>query len=188
MNTRVYFDSEFTGLYQDARLVSVGFVAENGQTFYAEFTNYGDVDDPWIEDNVIANLKFNDREGIYLKTGSGSVEIKGTKGDVKDALLSWILKVVYNAGSQVTKVELWSDCLSYDWVLLNSLWDNALNVPERIYYIPFDICTLAKCKGLDLDFNRLEYSGLTDVKNHNALDDAKMIKACYHKLMQERWI
>lgn len=37
---RVYFDTEFTGLVQDAKLISIGMISEDGRTFYAESTDY----------------------------------------------------------------------------------------------------------------------------------------------------
>jgi len=37
-------------------------------------------------------------------------------------------------------------------------------------------------KDIDPDINREEYSGIEGIK-HNALHDAKVIKACYEKLI-----
>jgi hypothetical protein len=79
---------------------------------------------------------------------------------------------------------MWSDCLAYDWVLFCQLWGGAFGVPKNIYYIPFDICTLFKEKGIDPDINREEFAGLVagEHDKHNALWDAKVIKKCYEKL------
>jgi hypothetical protein len=82
-------------------------------------------------------------------------------------------------------VEIWSDCLAYDWVLFNQLWGHAFNIPKNVYYIPFDICTLFKIKGIDPDINREEFAEIQEKpEKHNALWDAKVIKACYEKLME----
>jgi len=81
---------------------------------------------------------------------------------------------------------MWSDCLSYDWVLFNQLWGHAFSIPKNIYYIPFDICTLFKVKGIDPDINRERFLEWPDSEQkHNALWDARVIKACYEKLMNE---
>ncbi len=32
----IYFDTEFTGLHKNTTLISIGMIAENGRTFYAE--------------------------------------------------------------------------------------------------------------------------------------------------------
>jgi hypothetical protein len=85
--------------------------------------------------------------------------------------------------SQWDSVEMWSDCLAYDWVLFNNLFGTAFDIPKNVYYIPFDICTLFKIKGLDPDINREEFAGL-DGPKHNALHDALVIKACYEKLVK----
>jgi|TARA_Y100000310_G_scaffold12531_2_gene12906 hypothetical protein len=82
-------------------------------------------------------------------------------------------------------VEMWSDCLSYDWVLFNQIWGHAFNIPSNIYYIPFDLCTLFKIKGINPDISREEYSEMTGgSKKHHALWDAKVIKECYLKAVK----
>ena len=80
---------------------------------------------------------------------------------------------------------MWSDCLSYDWVLFCQIFGHAFNVPSNVYYIPFDICTLFFAKGIDPDVNREEFSIVYDkIKQdkHNALHDAMVIKACFERL------
>jgi hypothetical protein len=86
---------------------------------------------------------------------------------------------------QFEYVEIWSDCLSYDWVLFCELFGGAMKVPDFIYYIPFDICTLFHSKGIDPDVSREDFagaSGAIDKQKHNALWDAWIIKGCYDKL------
>jgi hypothetical protein len=48
----------------------------------------------------------------------------------------------------------------------------------------FDICTLLQVQGIDPDISRIEFSEL-HIAHHNALDDARVIKACYNKLVPE---
>lgn len=79
---------------------------------------------------------------------------------------------------------MWSDCLSYDWVLFNELFGGAFNIPKNVYYIPFDICTMFELAGIDPDISREDFCGIKDKsKKHNALFDVKIIKACYEKLL-----
>ena len=83
-------------------------------------------------------------------------------------------------------VEIWSDCLAYDWALFNQLWGHAFNIPKNVYYIPFDICTVFKLKGIDPDINREEFAEILEApagRKHNALYDAQVIRMCYEKLM-----
>ena len=57
---KIFFDTEFTGLYKNTELISIGLIAENGYTFYGEITNYDKSQvDNWIQENVINNLKYN---------------------------------------------------------------------------------------------------------------------------------
>ena len=47
---KVFLDTEFTGLRQNTTLVSIGLVAENGDTFYAELTDYDKSQvDHWLQ-------------------------------------------------------------------------------------------------------------------------------------------
>lgn len=192
---RIFFDTEFTGLHQNTTLISIGMVAEDGREFYCEMSDYDkfQVDD-WIEKNVIENLLYSKpRKGeseYYVATRASnnpigdslykaySVRMRGDSIDLREALEAWL--------SQFEDVEIWSDCLSYDWVLFNQIWGHAFNIPKSIYYIPFDICTLFKVKGIDPDVNREEYADMDDetlkeAQKHNALWDAKVIRACYLK-------
>lgn len=84
---------------------------------------------------------------------------------------------------QFENVEMWSDCLSYDWVLFNQLFGHAFNIPKNVYYIPFDICTLFKIKGINHDISREEFSNMKEnAQKHNSLWDAKIIKRCFELL------
>ena len=181
---KVFFDTEFTGLHQHTTLISIGLVAEDGRTFYAELTDYNhnQVDD-WIRKNVIDNLTINtERKWYYLINDKETIVRDATRA-VGFRLEEWL--------SKFDSVEIWSDCLSYDWVLFNQIFGHAFNIPKNVYYIPFDICTLMKIKGVDPDINREEFarSGKywfteDQIQKHNALWDAKVIKACYDKLME----
>jgi hypothetical protein len=174
---KVFFDTEFTGLHQHTTLISIGLVAETGETFYAELTDYdkSQIDD-WLQKNVIDNLLGLEPIGkpnapIALPVNCYCGNTKRVASDLKHWLSQW------------ENVEMWSDCLSYDWVLFNQLWGHAFNIPKNVYYIPFDICTLFKIKNIDPDINRERFIEWPDSENkHNALWDARVIKACYEKL------
>lgn len=177
---KIFFDTEFTGLHQNTTLISIGLVAENGREFYAEFTDYdkSQVDD-WINENVINNL-------IYFNTAPRSpfdgayVGRRGNMAYIASQLTEWFRSF------DVNRFEMWSDTLAYDWVLFSQLWGHAFNIPKTIYYIPFDLATLFKIKGIDPDISREEFADLGDDPcKHNALWDAKVIKACYEKLMSK---
>ena len=179
---KIFFDTEFTGLHQNTTLISIGCVAEDGREFYAELIDYdkSQVDD-WLQENVIDNLIL-DFEG-HEEDGN-NLYVRADTPFVQADLENWL--------SKFKLIEIWSDTLAYDWVLFNQLFGHAFNIPPNVYYIPFDIATLFKIKGIDPDINREEF-GLSDESGampdpsrwnkHNALWDAKVIKACYGKLM-----
>lgn len=175
MRAEVFMDSEFTGLHKNSTLISIGLTTLDNKEFYAELTDYdpNQVDD-WIQENVIERL-FLTHEG--LQKHGDTVTFKGTKDELRKHLTEWL--------KEIGQVEMWSDCLAYDWVLFNDIFGHALDIPKNILYIPFDICTVFRLKGVDPDIPREEYAGtITDVADkHNALHDAIIIKDCYKKLM-----
>lgn len=174
---KVFFDTEFTGLHQNTTLISIGCVAENGEMFYAEFDDFDERQcDNWIKDNVLAHLLYRNhiRYGPFM-TGNGW-QMGGDKPTIRAVLSLWL--------SQFDAVEMWSDCLAYDWVLFCQLFDGALFIPKNVYYIPFDLSTLFKIQGINPDINREDFCGLIGNAKHNALNDAKVIKACYKKLIE----
>jgi len=190
---KIFFDTEFTGLHKDTTLISIGFISEDGKTFYAELNDYDKSQvDCWLQKNVIDNLIMSspkvDEVEYFTATRhsdnpigndlykSYSVQLRGNKEEIRYALEKWL--------SQFEQVEIWSDCLSYDWVLFNGIFGHAFNIPKNVYYIPFDICTLFKVKGIDTDISREEFAEMVDGnQKHNALWDAKVIKKCYEKLI-----
>ena len=200
VKTKLFFDTEFTGLHQNTTLISLGIISECGKKFYAEFTDLdiSQVDD-WLKENVIKNLtllKFKEgySEYNYCTNKPGKIDFMRAKGNidfVKARLLRWL--------EQFESVEMWSDCLHYDWVLFLNMFGSAFDLPKKIYYIPFDICALFKMKGIDPDVGR---EGFVNRENpewiydssvpdefqnikHNALWDAVVIRRCYQILIEE---
>lgn len=180
--TKVFFDTEFTGLHKDTTLVSIGLISECGKTFYAELTDYakGQIDE-WLQENVISKLTLSylghdiENCGVTDNTDPSNIKFRGTLEHLRVDLTKWL--------SQFERVEMWSDCLSFDWVLFCNIFGHAFNVPSNVYYIPFDICTLFYAKDIDPDVSREEFAGLkNNAHKHNALWDAKVIKSCFEKL------
>lgn len=193
--TKVFFDSEFTGLHQNTTLISIGLISECGKTFYAELTDYdrGQLDE-WLQTNVIDKLTLDKKMDVGVYVGSyDEMNVLGDTELVQTKLRDWL--------NQFEKVEIWSDCLSYDWVLFNQIFGHAFKIPSNVYYIPFDICTLFKVKDIDPDISRESFTthfmsengeylyfdksmNIIKPQKHNALWDARVIKMCYEKLMQ----
>ena len=174
---RIYFDTEFTGLHQNTTLISIGLIAEDGQELYCELTDYdkSQVDD-WIKENVIAHLL-----PIDYKISQGNV-IKwvGDKKTTREVVTNWLL--------QFDDVQMISDCPSYDWVLFCQLWGHAFKIPRNVSPAPRDInqdiadyLGISEKEAFDLSRERFLEWPDSDQK-HNALWDARVIKACYEKI------
>ena len=202
--TKIFWDCEFTGLHKNTTLISIGLVSDCGKSFYGEFCDYDKSQiDEWLQNNVINNLLFTDKITASCGSWENWLSEKRKFGDalgfaladkdmsdfqcigetpmVKNRLEKWL--------AQFEKIEMWSDCLAYDWVLFCNIWGHAFSIPKNIYYIPFDVCTVFKEKGIDPDISREEFiadfSTSDDIlhgKKHNALYDAYVIRECYNKL------
>lgn len=194
MRTKLFIDLEFTGLHQATTPISLGIISECGKTFYAEFTDYdrSQLND-WLEENVIANTwvaknDINTLMGQVVKESWADVHVFGSSDYIKPFLEKWL--------SQFEKIVIWSDCLAYDWVLFNQIWGHAFSIPENVYYIAMDICTVFEMQGIDPDISREEYCEIETFREqrtkvlhedfqsikHNALWDAFIIRECYNKL------
>lgn len=196
----LFFDFEFTGLHAGTTPISLGIVAENFGFFYAEFTDYDETQierekdgGKFIKTNVLdnlilekQNLKENDFYEYYKGNDLFAMKVRGNKSFIAEKLKKWLFS--FN-----TQLEMWGDCLHYDWVLFLDLFGSAFDLPECVYYIPFDICTLFKIKNIDPDINREEfvkeyiktYKEADDFSNkHNSLHDADIIMYCYNKLIK----
>jgi hypothetical protein len=181
--TKIFLDTEFTGLHQKTTLISLALVAESGEEFYAEFTDYdrSQLND-WLKENVIAKLRIT-HDQPFEKSGKG-VYLKGDRIEIKEALQQWF--------NQFEGVEIWADVLAYDWVLFCELFGGAFKIPENIFYAAFDLATLLRIKGIiepvssyENDISRYEFAGIEKSKQHNALEDARVEKLCFEKLMKD---
>lgn len=182
MPTRIFYDAEFTGLHQSTTLISLALCADDGREFYAEFSDFNcDQCDDWITDNVLSLTRWIEQTNLKpFRKQKGDLSLCfGGSAFVKEALLDWL--------SEYDAVEIWADCLAWDWVLFCELFGGAFALPEQVFYMPFDLVMLFKCQGLDPDTPRLEFAkqqGATfeGEQLHNALFDARLAKVCYELL------
>jgi len=188
---RIYIDCEFTQLHQATTLISIGMVEEGGREFYAETTDYDRTQcNTWIKDNVLKNLEFN---GIPTICSNEQIErVCGTRIDILFELRKW-LKSVNIYGEDIQFV---SDCSHYDFVLLIDLLTcdlsrsfelpTAFNIPTNIVPVCHDInqdiarhfhVTLKEAFDISREKVLISMNRRISGKKHNALYDAKVIKA-----------
>ena len=168
---KLYFDFEFAGLYQDTTPISLGVVSNDNKMFYAEFDDYDHSRiDQWITTNVLKNL-------VTESTILDIPVIRGNREYIKNELTKWL--------SQFDSIEMWGDCMAYDWVLFCQLFGGAMFIPQQIHYIPHDLCTLLLAKGLNPDIGRRTFCNFQHdyLPQHNSLVDSLVIKECVNKLL-----
>jgi hypothetical protein len=171
----IFLDTEFTGLHQQTTLISLGLVTDDDRTVYAEFNDYNPKQlNPWLQANVLPYLHFPDCQHYPPTLGDRHLRMKSDRATIAQTLVNWF--------AQFDSVELWADCPAYDWVLFCELFGGSQQLPPGLHYNPYDLATLFRCAGLDAECDRAQFAGQTTLQLHNALDDAKLAQACYHKL------
>ena len=179
----IYFDTEFTGLHKNTTIVSIGLVSHNGKMFYAESTDFDDSQcDEWIMKNVLSHtiMSGNDELAKCLGEDNNITVVIGDRESISSELRQWL--------SQFDDVQFVSDVCHYDMVLLIDIFGTAFDLPENVSASCHDINQdIAKHCGISEKdaFNEcrediVSGNGISiDGKKHNALYDAKVIKAIY---------
>ncbi len=177
---KIFFDSEFTGLHQSTTLISIAFVADTGEEFYAEFNDYNKTQlNSWLEANILNNLILNNEN---LSRELKRMRIKGNKFEIKAAFEIWIDQF-RKPETKNPYIQMWGDVPQYDWVLFCELFGGAMNIPDSIHFMPMDIATMLCMKNVDitLDREKLVDKSKRELKKHNALYDARLIKEVCNK-------
>ncbi len=187
---KIFFDTEFTGLYKDTTLISIGLVSESGQQFYAEFTDYDPKaeNDNWIKSNVLDHLITRFPKEFDKNPYIENLHV-GDKDSISKALENWFKQWDY--------VELVSDCCHYDMVLVCDMFCGAFYLPKNVCPTCYDINQdIAKLYGFNqqqaFDKNReqilsdfgIEIKKYEKLGKHNSLFDAYIIRDIYN-IIQE---
>lgn len=168
----IFFDTEFTGLHQNTSLISLGAVAADDRSFYAEFNDYNPAQlNPWLLAHVMPHLQFPDAPVVNPALDLHHHAMKGDRATVTTALGQWL--------AQFDAIELWADYPAYDWVLWAELFGGGLALPPGLPTNAFDVATVLKVAGIDPTCDRARLAGLPQMPQHHALNDAKLAKACY---------
>ncbi|NHC06385.1 3'-5' exoribonuclease domain-containing protein [Azonexus fungiphilus] len=144
----LFFDTEFTDLCPDCRLISIGLVSEDGREFYAELTDTWKPNDAsdFVQETVIPLLQGGSCQRTWQEL---SIQLK-----------DWI-------ESLATPVTLATDSLTWDWPWIPRLF----NKPDMW---PRNLAPRPEILRLDEDFYAATESAFaTGLREHHALDDAK---------------
>lgn len=168
----VWFDGEFTFLSENnIKFLSMGFVADTGETLYLELKqDMADVG-VWVKENVVPFLNPQDD----ALTESAAVE----------KIKEW-LKEIYGDDKE-NKPVLVADVNAFDWNGINNLF--SINPEDNpFFYIPLDFSTILYMYNIDIDIDRLELAeslniDTSKIRKHHALDDALLTQKIYVQLL-----
>jgi hypothetical protein len=149
----IFFDTEFTDLDPEAKLVSIGLVSEDGREFYAELSDTYKPRDVgnFAIDAVIPLLEGGD----YLMT----------QAQLRVSLGKWIK-------SFAQPVKLATDSVSWDWPWIPEIFDRDGSWPKNLDGKPLLLSFRDDEEAYDFN-TATEEAFATGLRRHHALDDAK---------------
>lgn len=148
---RIFFDTEFTELGMEPRLISIGLVSEDGsREFYAELT------DTWLPEHCSRNPFVLEAVLPLLEDGAARM----TMPELCLRLGNWIEDFEQ-------PVQLATDSLSWDWPWIQEIFYVAGTWPANLDGKPLILTQ-------DPVFNLAVDEAFADgLRRHHALDDAK---------------
>jgi len=158
---RFYFDTEFLDDGKSIDLISIGIVNQDGKEYYAvsgEFDESRATD--WLRSRVLAHIPSR------LVRKSRAV-IAAEVSDFLHGPGLW---------DKAESPEIWGWYPAYDWVALCQLYGPMIGRPAHFPKRPLDLRQ-------ELDRDPAFIRPKQDGTKHNALEDAKWVKACH-----EAWV
>lgn len=161
---RFYLDCEFIERGGDdvIDLVSLAVVSETGQEFYAE--------------RVSANLQ---RASEWFRVNVQPSLLGGTAKMIDEDLRVALLAFLDRCDGSGAEFEFWGYFSDYDWVVLCQFFGAMDELPPRFPYY----CRDLKQKIDRLRSRFLEIDLPATPESHNALEDARWIRAAHRDLM-----
>ena len=151
----IFFDTEFTELGVDPRLISIGLVSEDGkQSFYAELSDtYNKTDCSDFAEEFVLPL---------LQGGEVLMPMKV----LGERLNHWL-------ASFGRPIQLVTDSLAWDWPWIIEIFESVNTWPENLDRTPFILE-----QSIQLT-NAIELARGRGLRKHHALDDAKANRLGY---------
>lgn len=143
----IYYNAEYTGAHEEAHLVSMGFIAENGEGLYLEFADVP----PYSVNNYVREHIFTDTYLYDTEFADAEVAIDVAGRDCHDREQTFKVVTVSTAGQTISEwfkellkegkpgecIQLVSYCCHYDASLFYNLFRGV--IPEYINLICYDI-------------------------------------------------
>lgn len=168
---KYFLDTEFIEIPGSIQLISVGIVAEDGRTFYAENTSFDErMADDWVKENVLRKLKWWPHRAPFKSTSNiYHFESYGPITWIKDH----IIEFVKDDPSPI----FYGYFADYDWVIFCWIFGKMINLPAGFPMY---------CRDLK---QMLDESGKSKIPKpedeHNALIDALWNRDLYNHLADE---
>lgn len=189
----IFIDIAYTDWVRHRDIISIGLVAENGRSFYAEFNDvldyklsdegkqyYDSLEKLNLEGDNFVGLLEDNTPTKNIKDSYKFMLFKTNKSTIKTYLEVWFKSFGEN-------IEIWSFITPYQWELFcDVMGGNGLNLPKYISKIPFDLATLAKLKGIDpLSIDLEGITGLKYGDKVRTIDMAIRYSLLYSVLLSE---
>lgn len=151
---RIFFDTEFTGLVADAKLISIGLVDATGErTFYAELS------DTWEQKDT---SDFVRKVVLPQLEGGAALMPMATLGE---RLVTWLK--AFNEPLQLA-----TDSLAWDWRWLQEVFHAHGRWPANVETRPL-LLTMNYVNHYDAFEMAVEAAFAAGLRRHHSLDDAK---------------
>jgi len=196
---KVFFDVFTTGNYLGSKLMSVGLLADTGETFYGEVSDYEYKKD-FVQTVVDQRQYFKfekappGQDEYWMWSKGNFVEMRGTTQVIGRYVTDWLHAILGGAvalswvdyskksgGSgyqfirpvvDVPSLEFWGIKIFVKWQQFCSLWgDGIYYAPKCIYKTPYDVETLIR-------YTPMEYCD-ADGRLYTAIQGAKNVKGLF---------
>ena len=162
----IFLDTEFSSLdpYK-GEILSIGLVKENGDELYLELEFEGDVDE-WVKTNILPDLTQK-----KVSREEAKKQIKQFVGDTKPFIVAYVNQ--------------------FDVIYLYKLFGTK-DLNDIFFWIPIDYASILFTKIDDPEGyfkNQKEFVSKLGINpnaytQHNALDDAKLLREVYFKIVK----
>lgn len=161
----IFFDTEFSSLdFLRGEILSLAFVKMNGEELYLELEFEGDADE-WPRENILPNLS-----GDKVSRERAKELVENFIGEDKPYVVAYVNQ--------------------FDMMYFYKLF-GLENFNEKFEWIPIDFASILFGQGIDPEvlvereqsfFDKMQID-LSEYDQHNALDDARLLRKVYMKLM-----
>lgn len=149
----IFFDTEFTDLHPEAKLISIGLVAEDGSTFYAE-----------LADTYCLADVGNFAHAAVLPLLQGG-DVLMTMRELGERLTTWL-------AAFGEPVKLVTDSLAWDWPWVQEIFYELDAWPVNLDGKPL-LLTMNNLPAYNDFCEAIEHAFANGLRRHHALDDAQ---------------